>query len=178
MKTQADGLRRILEVLDLFEIPYQLVGSLASSIYGIPRVTMDVDLVADLRPDRIEEFVAELTADFYALARRRSFNLIHYASSFKFDIFPLQKDEFSQTQFNRRQFAETTSLGDPIECAVATAEDTVLNKLRWYRFGGETSERQWNDLRGIVRVSGARLDLASLNEWASRLGHARCKIRG
>ncbi len=141
---------------------------------------MDVDLVADLRTDQIDEFAAELKADFYAdpemikdaLARRRSFNLIHYASSFKFDIFPLQKDEFSQTQFGRRQFAETRSLGDPIECAVATAEDTILNKLRWYRTGGETSERQWNDLRGILQVSGARLDLAYLNTWAPRIGVA------
>jgi hypothetical protein len=94
------------------------------------------------------------------------------ASSFKFDIFPLQKDDFSQAQFARRQFAETTSLGAPIECAVATAEDTILNKLRWYRTGGETSERQWNDVRGILRVSGARLDLAYLNTWAPRLGVA------
>jgi hypothetical protein len=180
MKTQADGFKRILEVLDLLEIPYQLVGSLASSIYGIPRATMDVDLVADLRTDQIDEFAAELKADFYAdpemiteaLARGRSFNLIHYASSFKFDIFPLQKDEFSQTQFGRRQFAETRSLGDPIECAVATAEDTILNKLRWYRAGGETSERQWNDLRGILQVSGARLDLAYLNTWAPQIGVA------
>jgi hypothetical protein len=180
MKTQADGFKRIFEVLDLLEIPYQVVGSLASSMHGIPRTTMVVDFVADLQRDQIEEFVAELKSEFYAdtemikeaLARRRSFNLIHLASSFKFDIFPLQKDDFSQTQFARRQFAETTSLGDPIECAVATAEDTILNKLRWYRTGGETSERQWNDLRGILRVSGARLDLAYLNTWAPRLGVA------
>ncbi|MGD0298916.1 MAG: hypothetical protein ABSE86_17555 [Bryobacteraceae bacterium] len=180
MKTQADGFRRILEVLDLLEIPYEVVGSLASSMHGIPRATMDVDLVADLRAGQIEDFVAALKADFYAdaemikeaLTRGRPFNLIHYASSFKFDIFPLQKDEFSQTQFGRRQFAQTTSLGDPIECAVATAEDTILNKLRWYRTGGETSERQWNDLRGILQVSGARLDLAYLNTWAPRLGVA------
>ena len=101
MQTQADGFKRVLEVLDLLEIPYQVVGSLASSMHGIPRATMDVDLVADLHVDQIEEFTAELKADFYAdaemiqeaLARRRSFNLIHYASSFKFDIFPLQKDQ-------------------------------------------------------------------------------------
>jgi len=153
-----------------------MAGSAASSLHGIARPTMNIDLVADLRADQVEEFVAELKVDFYAdremireaLARGRSFNLIHYASSFKFDIFPLQKDEFSQTQFARRQFAETKSLGGPIECVVATAEDTVLNELRWYRAGGETSERQWNDLRGIVQVSGARLDLAYLKTWAPR----------
>ena len=180
MKTQADGFKRVLEVMDLLEIRYQVVGSLASSMHGIPRATMDVDLVVNLRPDQIEEFAAKLKADFYAdpetikeaLGRQRSFNLIHYASAFKLDIFPLLEDEYSQTQFGRRQFAETTSLGDPIECAVATAEDTILNKLRWYRTGGETSERQWNDLRGILQVSGSRLDLAYLNTWAPRLGMA------
>jgi hypothetical protein len=180
MKTQADGFKRLLEVLDLLEIRYQVVGSLASSMHGIPCATMDGDLAVNLRADQVEEFAAKLKADFYAdpemikeaLARRRSFNLIHYSSAFKFDIFPLLDDNYSQTQFNRRQFAETTSLGDPIKCAVATAEDTVLNKLRCYRVGGDTSERQWNDLRGILQVSGSRLDLAYLNTWAPQLGVA------
>ena len=139
---------------------------------------MDVDLVVNLRADQIEEFAAKLNPDFYAdeemireaLMRRRSFNLIHYASVFKFDLFPLLEDEYSQTQFGRRQFAESRSLGDePIECAFASAEDTVLNKLRWYRIGGETSERQWNDLRGILQVKGDSLDRVYLNIWAPRL---------
>jgi hypothetical protein len=55
MKNQAAGFERILEVLDLLEIPYQVVGSLASSMYGIPRSTADVDLVVNLRADRVDE---------------------------------------------------------------------------------------------------------------------------
>jgi len=168
------------ETLARLEIPHLVTGSAVGTLHGTELLTVGIDLVADLRVDQIEGFAAELKADFYAdpemikeaLAQDRSFNIIHYASSFKFDIFPLQKDEYSQTQFGRRQFAETRSLGDPIECAVATAEGTILNKLRWYRAGGETSERQWNDLRGIMQVSGARLDLAYLNKWAPRLGVA------
>jgi hypothetical protein len=177
MKTPADGLNRILETLDRQEIAYMVVGSAASSIHGIARPTMDIDLVADLRVDQIDEFAAGLKTDFYAdpetmkqaLLRGRSFNVIHYASTFKFDIFPLARDEFSQIQFGRREFSETKSLGGPIESAVASAEDTILNKLRWYRIGGETSERQWNDLRGIMRVKGTELDLSYLNTWAPRL---------
>jgi len=181
MKTRAEALKRVLEVLDRLEIPYYVGGSLASSVHGIQRATMDVDLVADIQADQVDDFSAELKADFYAdpemmkeaLARQRSFNLIHYATSFKFDIFPLLRDEYSQTQFGRRQFEETTALGgEAIECAVATAEDTILNKLRWYRAGGEVSEQQWNDLRGIIQVSGARLDLQYLRHWAPRLGVA------
>ena len=51
----------------------------------------------------------------------------------------------------------------------ATPEDTILRKLEWYRAGGETSERQWNDLRGVLQVSGAHLDREYLCQWARYL---------
>ncbi len=132
---------------------------------------MDADLVVNLRADQIDEFTGTLKADFYVtFARGGQCSLIHYASVFKFDISPLLEDEYSQTQFGRRQFAESRLLGDePIECAFASAEDTVLNKLRWYRISGETSEREWNDLRGILQVKGDSLDRAYLDTWAPRL---------
>jgi hypothetical protein len=175
MATPADALARLLEILDRSEIPYSIGGSVASSTHGIPRTTMDVDLVADIKPDQVDELVRVLQPEFYAettmiqeaLQRGRSFNLIHYGTAYKFDVFPLRRDDYSRTEFGRRTFVEIRSFGpEPIECAVATAEDTILRKLEWYRAGGETSERQWNDLRGVLKVSGPRLDLAYLRQWA------------
>ncbi len=52
---------------------------------------------------------------------------------------------------------------------VASAEDTVLAKLEWFRRGGETSERQWWDILGILRVTTG-LDRAYLRRWADSLG--------
>jgi len=52
---------------------------------------------------------------------------------------------------------------------VASAEDTILRKLEWYRAAGETSERQWNDLRGVLKVGGPQLDQAYLRHWAVHL---------
>jgi len=179
MKTPADAFKRILEVFDRLEIRYMVGGSVAGSVHGISRPTMDVDFVAAIRVDHIEELVAELKADFYAdpqmiadsIRSGRPFNLIHFDSAFKFDVFPSPADRYSQTQLSRRKFEKTSSIGDePIECAVSTAEDIILNKLRWYRAGGETSERQWNDLRGILKVSGAALDRDYLRLWAPQLG--------
>lgn len=147
-------------------------------MHGISRPTLDLDIVADLRPEQADEFSALLQPDFYvdvamirdALSRGRSFNVIHYQSSFKVDVFPLRKDDYSQFSFGRRRFERCLSFGpEPIECAVATAEDTILRKLEWYRAGGETSERQWNDLRGVLKVSGPRLDLVYLRQWAPYL---------
>jgi hypothetical protein len=150
----------------------------AGAIFGISRPTMDVDIVVDLRPDQIDDFAAEVQADFYvdaqairdALRVGRAFNLIHFASSFKIDMFPLKQDPYSKISFTRRRFEQSRSFGpEPIECAVASAEDTVLRKLEWYRAGGETSERQWNDLRGILLVSGPVLDYDYMREWAKFL---------
>ena len=63
--------------------------------------------------------------------------------------------------------------GDPPSPVfVHTPEDILLQKLRWFRMGGEVSDRQWRDVRGIVRVQGDRLDGAYLHRGATTLGVA------
>lgn len=170
----SDAIGRILSVLDRMEIPYLVGGSVASSIHGQSRPTMDLDLVADLRPEHVDEFVQTLAGEFYvdaqsirdAMRLGRAFNIIHLGSTFKIDIFPLKRDEYSQVSFQRRGFRESHSFGLPVELAVASPEDTVLRKLEWYRSGGEISERQWNDLRGVVRMRTEALDYEYLRKWA------------
>ena len=178
MSSPAEALKKFLGVLDRMEIPYEVGGSVASSLHGVPRMTMDVDLVVDLKAEQVEEFAGLLQAEFYAdaptiadaLARGRPFNVIHLASSYKLDVFPLREDAYSRMEFGRRRHAQIENLGpEAIECAVATAEDTILRKLEWYRAGGEMSERQWTDLRGILNVSGGGLDRGYLHRWAAFL---------
>src|SRR5258708_14427125 len=100
MATPADALARLLEILDLAEIQYSIGGSVASSTHGIPRTTMDVGLVADIKLDQIDELGGTLLAEFYAdaptmrgaLAPGRSFTLIHYPHAYKFVVFPPRQD--------------------------------------------------------------------------------------
>jgi len=178
MSTLAEAFARLLAVLDRLEVPYEVGGSVASSAHGIPRTTLDVDIVVDLKPERIDSFVAELRQEFYADARQireafalgRAANLIHLGSVWKFDLFPLRNDEYSRMEFGRRAFRESRpDGGESIECLVASVEDTILRKLQWYRARGEVSERQWNDLRGVWRAAGARLDSGYLRRWAEYL---------
>jgi len=178
MASPAEAFTQFLAVLDRMEIPYLVGGSVASSIHGISRPTMDADVVADLQEDQIEELTGALGSAFYAdpatmrqaLRMGRAFNLIHFATTFKIDVFPLRKDSYSQVSFARRHFEASRSFGPvPIECAVATAEDTILRKLEWYRSGGGTSERQWNDVRGVLRINRDRLDYDYLQKWAMEL---------
>jgi hypothetical protein len=174
-----DGLLRLLEVFDRFEIPYMIGGSGASSVHWLTRTTADIDIVARIGFQDVPSLVTELHEDFYieeeqvrlALEHSRSFNVIHYRSSHKFDIFPLTADRYHQVEFGRRR-QETTSIftGEPLELAVASPEDVILSKLRWFHKGGEVSEQQWNDVLGVIAVQADKLDLPYLREWAEYLG--------
>jgi hypothetical protein len=175
MSTQPDAFARLLEVLDRLEIAYEVGGSVASSSHGIPRTTLDIDIVVDLKPEKVDEFSATLGPEFYAdaslireaFARGRAANLIHITTAWKFDLFPLKNDEYSRTEFGRRGYRKVSPDGrHAVECALASPEDTVLRKLEWYRAGGERSERQWNDLLGVCRTVAHRLDLRYLRRWA------------
>lgn len=169
---------RLLGALDRLEILYMIAGSAASSLYGVWRSTNDVDIVARIRREDIKPIVEELRSEFYvddeqissALERQRSFNVIHLASSYKFDIFPLTQDRFHQVQFGRRRDEIAQPFGaETVEIPVATPEDVILSKLDWYRRGGKASEQQWNDVLGVIAVQRDRLDMAYLSEWAAYL---------
>jgi hypothetical protein len=106
-----------------------------------------------------------------AVAAGRSFNLIHLASAYKFDLFPVGDDAFVRSELARREFTAGSVTGlENIEFPVASPEDTILSKLSWFRKRGEVSDRQWSDILGIIEVQSDRLDPTYLKTWAGALG--------
>ncbi len=173
------GLELILAALDRREIPYYIGGSVASSSYGFARATNDVDIVADFSGLDLADFVSELSPKFYvelddarsAIARGRMFNLIHYDSAYKFDLIPMGREPFAKLAMARRRHQELQVTGfGGIEAALASAEDTILAKLAWYRATGETSDRQWNDVLGVIQVQYESLDKVYLEAQAEARG--------
>src|SRR5579859_5929782 len=160
----------ILDALNHLKIPFMIGGSLASSVHGVFRSTNDIDIVADLQERHVAPFVARLGGAFYADPEAMT-HVIHFESGYKFDIFPVGGNPYYRAQLERCLLQEVAlSATESILCSVATAEDIILAKLAWYRAGGEQSERQWNDVRGIRSVQGDRLDQPYMREWADRLG--------
>lgn len=167
----------VTTTLDKLNIRYALVGSFASSIHGLYRSTADIDVLTEIRLEHVGPLHQALRDDFYvdelamrkSIARGQSFNAIHFESVFKVDLFVASDDEFARTQLDRRQLKKLVP-GGPDEVYVATAEDTVLAKLRWFRAGNEASQNQWSDVLGILAVARSALDGEYLRVWAERLG--------
>lgn len=167
---------QVIEVLEDLGISYHVGGSFASSIHGVPRQTRDLDLAVDLNVGHIRNLVSRLERNFYidperirsAVSRRGSFNIVHLDSGFKVDMFCRRNDFFDRSEFRRH--LRKRLFGDlPREVMVSSAEDTVLRKLGWYKIGGQVSERQWNDVLGVLRVQGEMLDRDYLAYWAGEL---------
>ena len=171
------ALEPVADALDALGVEYRVGGSVASSALGVARTTLDVDLVAALRPAHVAELVARLEASYYidadmiheAIRRRASFNLVHLATMMKVDVFLPKARAFDRSAFARvvhEPVGEQTDRTFPL----TTAEDIVIHKLEWFRLGGDVSERQWADVLGVLKLQGAALDRAYLTLWAADVG--------
>ena len=165
---------QVTSALDALGVVHTIGGSIASSMAGEPRSTIDVDIVVDLKAEHVPGLVAALQQDFYldetalqrAVADLSSANLIHHETSIKIDLFIAGGTPLDRQQLARRLRVDVG--GRTLH--VHPPEDILLQKLRWYRKGGEVSDRQWRDVVGIVRVQGTRLDRTYLYSQAPVLG--------
>ena len=168
---------RLADVFDRLGIRYALGGSLASSLYGTVRFTRDADIAVEPFPAVADQFYGLLKDEFYvsrqameeALRSHRSFNVIHFASSFKVDVFVLGSTPFEQGLLERGKKLKLSDTGRR-GVSVVSPEDIILLKLQWFRETGGASERQWNDVLGVLAVQGKALDSQYLADSARELG--------
>lgn len=177
MESPFKVLSLIARLLEQQRITYVLVGSFAGSMHGMYRATADIDIVADVHSEQVVPLLAALQKNFYvdehavreAIDRRQSFNAIHFDTVFKVDIFIPKSDEFSRKLIERRELKKLAPDEEQM-VYVATAEDTILAKLRWYHSGGRVSNNHWNDVIGIIGASSSTLEVPYLRGWAEKLG--------
>lgn len=100
------ALAPVVEALEELGVAYHIGGSVASSVHGIPRFTIDADIVTDLRLEHVRLLVKQLEAEYYidadavrdAIRRRGSFNAIHLDTMLKVDVFIPKMRAFDQEE--------------------------------------------------------------------------------
>ncbi len=164
------------KLLESFNIAYALGGSVASSLLGEPRTTVDVDFAVRLDAVGLERIVEATSAEFYvpldsaraSIEALSSFNLISNSTGLKIDIFVVGNNLLDRRQLERRCLMLVRR--EPrAELWVTSVEDQILRKLSWYRDGGEVPDRQWRDIVGLLRTQQTILDFDDLRNAAIEL---------
>lgn len=162
-----------MTALDEAGIPFMLTGSFAAAYHGIPRATLDIDLVVHPTDAQLRVLVAllesrgqyvSLEAALEALELESMFNVIDPSTGWKVDLIIRKTRAFSRTEFDRRVRIQF----DGMSLDVASIEDVVISKLEWARLGG--SLRQIQDVAGLLQVRGAEMDYEYLTQWIAVLG--------
>ena len=174
------ALAPFIDVLDRLGVVWYVGGSVASTVHGHFRATNDIDVIAWLRHEHAAAIRKFLESDHFvdessirdAVQRRSSFNLVHYGTGLKIDVFIPPDSEYEAGVGARRISESLGEARDARRLWIASAEDTVLAKLAWYRRGGEVSDRQWRDVQGVIELRGRDLDIEYLRRWAPPLGVA------
>jgi hypothetical protein len=173
-----DLVQYVGSILSDLDVPWVLGGSVASSIIGEPRSTVDIDVAIRLARSKVDslladfgdDFLIERTAVLRAIEHNTSFNALHVPSVLKIDVFVLGDDVLDVAQIDRRRQYVVDGGGGPFLVWAGSPEDQLLRKLRWFQLGHEVSDRQWRDVLGILAVQGDRLDFEYLRSMASRSG--------
>jgi hypothetical protein len=172
-----NALTPVTKAFDQLSIQYYIGGSVASSIYGMARATMDVDIVADIREFHIARLKQLLEEEYYidedmikgAINSSSSFNLIHFETAFKIDIF-IYKDEPYQRNAIERKVKDKFDEELDFEYYFSAPEDIIIAKLQWFLQGNKVSERQWLDIIGVIKVQAQNLEISYLKSWSKKLG--------
>lgn len=163
---------KIIAALQQCNIPFMVVGSFSSNIYGIERSTQDVDIVLELGSHPIGELTKALGPDF-RLDPQMGFETVtmtsryiahHIDPYFKIELFLLSDDPHDQQRFARRR--AFTSNGLHID--YPTPEDVLITKLRWSKGGKRTKDIE--DAKNVFTVQHEKLDLAYIRHWCAQHG--------
>jgi hypothetical protein len=155
------------------EVPFMITGSLASSHYGAPRATQDVDFVVELTPARARDLVRRfLSAGYYvseeaaieAVDVDGQFNVIDASSGWKLDLICRKARSFSRMEFDRRRSATVLE----VDTAMVSPEDLVVAKLEWAK--ASDSELQLRDVVAVMQAQGETLDHSYIERWVEELG--------
>ncbi|HEX9685789.1 MAG TPA: hypothetical protein VGA25_08060 [Burkholderiales bacterium] len=174
MTAELEVLHDAVTRLEHAGIAYMLTGSIALSYYAEPRMTRDIDVVAELSGRAAKSIAALFTPDYYAseaditaaVASDGIFNVLHLAKLVKLDFIVRKDTPYRRHEFERRRRVRLPGF----EAWIVSREDLILSKLAWAKDSG--SELQLRDVRALLAGGADRTYLECLGERARGNGDA------
>ncbi len=176
--TIPERLSGFFDALEYLEIRYLVGGSFASGRWGIPRFTQDIDVSIIIDRDDAELLIEHLQSGYEfspadirealdSTEQYRGFQLLYLDQIFKIDVFVPERTEYNLLSQSRGRLYDLWP-GRPV--VFQSPEDTIISKLRWFELGNHVSDKQWNDIIGVLEVQGENLDLPYLTQWTIHFG--------
>ena len=162
-------LKRITESLENKNIPYMLSGSIALNYYAVPRMTLDIDIVAELDENNLFDFFSIFDESYYInkdaakqeIARSGMFNVIDHSTGFKVDFIVRKKTLYRNLEFRRRKKIQ---IGD-LDVWIVTPEDLIISKIAWIQ--QLQSDKQMEDIKNLLAIPG--IDRNYIRNWSKEL---------
>jgi len=171
---QYELLEYVVACLERLKIPYLVTGAIASMAYGEPRLTNDIDIVADIDLAQVQnvkdcfpeiDFYLDIDAIKDAIRRRHQFNLIHPSSGLKVDVMIPAKDSFNRSRFSR---TKRLKISNTCSAEFAAPEDVIIKKLQYYQEGG--SDKHLRDILSMLKISSSMIERNYIKDWVEKLG--------
>lgn len=161
---------RIVRVLNQLKIPYLITGGMAVYVWGRPRFTADIDVIIELKDEKVKQLVEILIKKGYidedavreALQHESEFNFIDNKVGMKVDFWVLKDNEFDKSRLKRRIAKKILNQS----VYFISPEDLILKKLLWHQ--ESQSMRQLEDIQSIMQMLRGKLDFAYLKKWAKK----------
>ncbi|MEN3942657.1 DUF6036 family nucleotidyltransferase [Prosthecobacter sp. SYSU 5D2] len=160
----------ILDCVESTGIKYMVGGSIASMNYGIPRATKDFDLVIDVHEPEFTSFLKAVDPFFTldpqiyleSLTGTKRFILQHRTTAFEVELFIKSQDPHHLSMWDRK--TQRRLVFSKREAWTPTAEDMIIQKLRWQR------DRDKMDVREMIGVQSPNLDWPYIENWCDQHG--------
>jgi hypothetical protein len=162
----------VIDFLNEHDVPYMLVGSLATNVYCVPRSTEDGDVVVQSNIVQIARQISQTHAgvhfdpqvSFESVTATKKVVLRTTGHGFEIELFQLSNDEHDQMRFSRRIQVKTMDR----TVWVASLEDMIVTKLRWSLQAGR--EKDISDARNLIGAQFEIVDWPYAESWCDRHG--------
>lgn len=163
-------LKKIAKVLEELRISYLVTGGVAIVVWGRPRYTADIDIIIELKKEKVRQLVSTLIKEGYvdedavreALKYKSEFNFIDNKTGLKVDFWILNNSAFDRSRLKRAVVRKIFGQ----EVFFSSPEDLILKKLLW--FNESKSSRQLEDIHSVLSIIKDQLDYNYLKKWAKK----------